>query len=334
MRVLGLAVLISLLLTLPVSALGILKIEIPSKATVGEEVTIKVVDSLTGDPVEGATVYVNGEDIGKTDQNGEITYVFNSPGIYVIGATKFGYTPAVSVSLSVEAGTVETPTPSETPELESYSGLVFTSSIIAQLAGYNLEPNTLKIQQLIDKAKYIKPVNPVAFFTDGRHYFILYGDFEIDKSGYYRIEGYSLQHAIRFDGKTWTLFEVENIEKLNPATVSVGDLVSNPIDYAGKEIIVTGPFREVALKVSYKSISGETVCIGSISTTPINPEEFTRELIKLGKEIIKNPDESTIEKITKFAGVSTFRLSQEFEYWNTVRSLKYLMFSRLPRILA
>lgn len=319
MRRLSLAILSILLLALPVLALGILKIEVPSKATVGEEVTIRVVDSLTGDPVEGATVYINCVEVGTTNENGEITYTFDSPGIYVIGATKFGYTPAVSVSLSVEAKTIETPTPAETPELESYSGLVFTPSIVSEYVGYeNFGP--LKIQDLINKAKLAKPVNPVAFFTDGKHYFILYGDFEIDNSGYYRIEGYILQHAVRFDGKTWTLFDVVNIEKLNPVTVSVEDLVSNPINYAGKEIIVTGPFREVALNVSYKSVRGITVCIGSISTTPINPKEFTRELVELGKEIIKNPDESTIENITKFAGVSTFRIGQEFEYWKAVKA--------------
>jgi len=86
---------------------------IPKPAKVGEEVTIKVVDSNLN-PVKGAkVVYIkaaeavitgniitNGKYIGETDSNGEVRYVFKTPELYVIGATKLPeYYPAIEYLL-------------------------------------------------------------------------------------------------------------------------------------------------------------------------------------------------------------------------------------------
>jgi len=329
-----LATLLFLVLIYPVSALGILKIELPSRAVAGEEIEIKVVESLSGDPVEGATVYVNGVEIGVTDDDGEIKYVFDSAGVYLIGATKFGYTPAASISLTVEPAKIlepeetpaETPTPVETPQIEEYRGLVFKEDLIHELFVDELVgPITIdeiEVSDLIEKARDFKPTTPLAFFTDGQNYMVLYGDIDLKKSGYYRIEGYSLDAEVSFEGKSWKLFEVTGIEGLDPESVDVNALVSNPSGYAGKEIIVNGPFREVSFKV--ESFSAP-VCIGSVSTLPIDFDGFARELTDAGENLLKDPDRETIEKITRFAGVSTFRFERGVEvgfstqaYWKAV----------------
>ena len=76
----------------------------PSPAKVGETVTIKVTDE-NGSPVKGAwvgyievakavftgDVITNLKFIGKTDENGIVTYKFTVPDIYYIGAKKLGY---------------------------------------------------------------------------------------------------------------------------------------------------------------------------------------------------------------------------------------------------
>ncbi|AGK60810.1 hypothetical protein Asulf_00800 [Archaeoglobus sulfaticallidus PM70-1] len=323
------------ILVAPASAIGILKIDLPSRAMVGDEVEIKIIESLSGDPVEGVTVYINGVEIGTTDEDGKITYVFNSPGVYLIGASKFGYTPAASLSLSVEPREVETPgseTPTKTPtpeipETEEYRGLVFRGDLIYELFGDkvfdSINIKDLEISDLIEKARDVKPTSPVAFFTDGNNYMILYGEIDVEKSGYYRIEGYSLGVDVEFEDKSWKLFEVTNIEKLNAENVEVVDLLNNPGNFAGKEIVVDGPFREVSFNV--KSF-GTPVCVGSISTLPVDFNEFVKELMDAGKKLQKEPDRETIEELTKFTGASTFRFERIVEtgttqaYWKALNA--------------
>ena len=325
-HVLGLLFVLLLLATQPAHALGILKIEAPSSAVVGEEVEIKVIDSLSSEPVEGVTVYVNGVEVGVTDENGVVGYVFDSPGVYIIGATKFGYTPALDVSISVEdvSAPVVTPTTEQSPETEIYRGLVFNQNLLLKVFNYyvsQLEEN--EIPDLRDKALDKKPVEPLAFFTDGRHYMILYGDLNVKKNGYYEIEGYSLDATVEFEGIVWTMFEVTGMRELDPERVDVNELVSNPSSYAGKEIVVSGPFREVAFEIESFN---KPVCFGSISTIPVDFREFSERLKEFGEELIKEPDRDTVEMITKFSGVSTFRFEDVLEgsgsstqaYWKAV----------------
>jgi hypothetical protein len=115
---------ISILLSMP-DELGV---KLPSRAKVDEQVSIKVVNRLTQNAEEGASVYaldytdtlkqvspsvsaVNETDqyyraesyaelarsagiyIGDTDSNGEVTYAFTSSGRYVIVAVKEGFIP-------------------------------------------------------------------------------------------------------------------------------------------------------------------------------------------------------------------------------------------------
>lgn len=275
---------LSVFLVTPAFAIGVLKIEMPVGAAVEEEVEIKVTGALTGDPVEGATVYVNGAEIGKTNAQGVITYVFNTPGIYAIGATKRGYTPAASISLSVRSTleTPETPAPEtpETPRIEEYKGLIFRGDLLNEVFEdkiVSIDTDKLKIADVIKGIKKKKPSPPLAFFTDGTNYMALYGNINIENSGYYKVEGYSFGEA-EIDGRTWQLFNVKNIEKLSAEEVDVKDLVSNPTSYAGREIIVSGPFREISFELELGSLSSP-VSIGSISLTPIDFKEFTRELI-------------------------------------------------------
>ena len=86
----------------------LLDIKAPILADAGEEVSIKVIDKITGDPVNDSDVYIGdrsisvdkknaslvikyGELIGRTDENGDITHIFNESGKYLIAATREGY---------------------------------------------------------------------------------------------------------------------------------------------------------------------------------------------------------------------------------------------------
>ena len=87
-----------------------LEIMAPDTANVSEEVTIKVIDRDSEEPVNDSEVYIsnfsdskskgktevslvvdNGELLGLTDENGEITHTFNESGKYMIAATKDEY---------------------------------------------------------------------------------------------------------------------------------------------------------------------------------------------------------------------------------------------------
>ena len=102
-----LSILFVLLLLSPASALGMLKVTvIPKDPTAGEEVRIVVTTAITNEPVSGAKVYIKSDVLGKTligetDSNGELRYVFEEPGTYMIGVEKEGYT-----SIPVESGEV------------------------------------------------------------------------------------------------------------------------------------------------------------------------------------------------------------------------------------
>jgi predicted secreted protein len=102
-----------------------LNIQVPEIAWVGEKVEIKVVDSVGGAPVEGASVYALGiamaekierwmaheemaplmmpprdwhdrVQVGTTGAEGVVPHVFEHPGRYVLVATKDGYVPGLA----------------------------------------------------------------------------------------------------------------------------------------------------------------------------------------------------------------------------------------------
>ena len=89
------------------NALGMLKVTVvPKDPTAGEEVRIIVTTAITNEPVAGAKVYIKSDVLGKTligetDSNGELRYVFEEPGTYMIGVEKEGYT-----SIPVESGEI------------------------------------------------------------------------------------------------------------------------------------------------------------------------------------------------------------------------------------
>lgn len=86
---------------------GLLDVKAPILADVGEEVSIKVIDKITGNPVNDSEVYIGGRSvsvdkkdaslvikygvlIGRTDENGDIIHIFNESGKYMIAATREG----------------------------------------------------------------------------------------------------------------------------------------------------------------------------------------------------------------------------------------------------
>lgn len=91
-----------------VSTHKFLEIKAQNVADIGEEVPIKVINLKTGESINDSEVYVRGtsvsigqkstsvvinygEPIGKTDENGNISYTFNESGRYFIRASKAGY---------------------------------------------------------------------------------------------------------------------------------------------------------------------------------------------------------------------------------------------------
>ncbi|HET8685068.1 MAG TPA: CARDB domain-containing protein, partial [Methanosarcina sp.] len=114
--------------TVDVVGEGILKLLLSvSPATVreGDQISIKVTDSVENQPVSGADVFFGGQKIGEqTNANGIVSYWVTAPGTYTINATKAGYEAGKTVievtemvaqftfsNLSVEPASVGAGTP-------------------------------------------------------------------------------------------------------------------------------------------------------------------------------------------------------------------------------
>jgi S-layer protein (TIGR01567 family) len=103
---------------------GVLKLQLSlSQETIkpGDQIQIRVADSVENKPVAGADVFLGGKKIAQqTDANGIVSYWVTAPGTYLINATKAGYqegktsievsekTPELAVSnLTIEPSSVE-----------------------------------------------------------------------------------------------------------------------------------------------------------------------------------------------------------------------------------
>ena len=78
-----------------VLAQGVLKLLVsvsPETVREGDQISIKVTDSVENKPVAGADVFFGGQKIdAQTDANGITSYWVTAPGTYVVNATKAGY---------------------------------------------------------------------------------------------------------------------------------------------------------------------------------------------------------------------------------------------------
>ncbi len=64
----------------------------PKDVREGDQITIKVADSVENKPVAGADIFFGGKKIAQqTDGNGVVSYWVTAPGTYMINATKAGY---------------------------------------------------------------------------------------------------------------------------------------------------------------------------------------------------------------------------------------------------
>lgn len=74
---------------------GVLKLQVsvsPKEVREGDQITIKVADSVENKSVAGADVFFGGKKIPQqTDANGTVPYWVTAPGTYMINATKAGY---------------------------------------------------------------------------------------------------------------------------------------------------------------------------------------------------------------------------------------------------
>ncbi len=296
LSVFGAAILLILLMINPTSALGILKIETPSSVAVGEEVQIRVINSLTNEPVQGVTVYVNGVEIGLTDENGVIDYVFNSPGVYIIGATKFGHTPALDVSISVEevSTPVETPAPTPTPEELS------TVNIQGALIPANLLSNPF-LNAINEQLRTKFGVEGTAILINDNLWAVLIGpDLEI---GSYRITGVEKGMVTVF-GKTYVVLAVEDYNKLSSESVGFNTLEENLDEFAGKEVETQAFLREFPFEV------GEGVTVASVYPGDLSDDGDAPVMDDL-KDLLESDE-------VDYSGIPTLRLSTpEDQYGNS-----------------
>nr|WP_281085452.1 S-layer protein domain-containing protein [Methanosarcina acetivorans] len=74
---------------------GVLKLLLsvsPETARIGDQITIKVTDSVENKPVSGADVYFGGQKVEEqTGTDGTVSYWATAPGTYTVNATKTGY---------------------------------------------------------------------------------------------------------------------------------------------------------------------------------------------------------------------------------------------------
>ncbi len=296
---------ILLALTYPASALGVLKIEAPSSATAGEEVQIRVINSLTNEPVQGVTVYVNGVKIGATDENGIVRYIFSSPGVYVIGATKLGYTPALDVSISVEeiSTPVLTPTPVPTevptPEFEEVrlEGLVIDYFKL-----------TSTFENLTHKKVPDLPI--VGVMVNETSITLLFGHERL-KTGNYIITGYRAGTIVK--DEEISLVIITDYRKLDVNYVPFSQLRANPEKYSIKLIRTSANLTELGFLFVYRNIQ---VGIGTLTSEQMDPISFARQVLRDVRDFEKDPDPSKARRLFgKFSGVPTVRFGHDKVYW-------------------
>jgi len=89
-----------------VSPIAALKIELPERLIVGEEIVITI--TADGSPVEGAEVWFAGENLSPTDSNGEVRFTPAAAGMFRVTASKENYDFAsISVRVGSSTATVD-----------------------------------------------------------------------------------------------------------------------------------------------------------------------------------------------------------------------------------
>ncbi len=288
-RTLGLLFAILLAVVYPASAIGVLKIEAPSSAAVGEEVEIRVINSLTGDPVESVTVYVNGVEVGVTDENGVVGYIFDSPGVYIIGATKFGYTPALDVSISVEEVTTPVVTPAEVPiptpeevQTVTVEGAVIPANLVSNAF---LDPINCELRRKFG-------VDSSAFLVNDDVWAVLVGvDLEV---GSYRVTGVE-KGKVNVHGREYTVIAVETYERLDVQSVDFNTLEDGLDELVGKEVKTHAYLREFPFEV------GEGVFVVSIYPGDLSDDGDVPVMDEL-KDLLESDE-------LNYDGIPTIRLT-------------------------
>jgi S-layer protein (TIGR01567 family) len=84
-----------------VGSTAALKIELPERLVVGEEIVITI--TADGSPVTGAQVQFAGENLGLTDSNGEVRFTPDAAGTFTITAIKENYDSA-SIAVRIMSG--------------------------------------------------------------------------------------------------------------------------------------------------------------------------------------------------------------------------------------
>ncbi|RLG28188.1 hypothetical protein DRO03_10415, partial [Methanosarcinales archaeon] len=88
-----------------VDPIAALKIELPERLIVGEEIVITI--TADGAPVEGAEVWFAGENLGSTDSNGEVRFTPAAAGTFIISASKANYN-SIFIAVRVTGGSPAT----------------------------------------------------------------------------------------------------------------------------------------------------------------------------------------------------------------------------------
>ena len=138
-----------------------LEIEVsPELVREGDTISIKVTDSISGNPVSGADVFFGGEEIEEqTDESGVVSYWVTAPGTYKISASKEGYEEGETVievmehmaefvftNLSVEPSSVEAGTAvTVTVEVENTGNAEDESDVELLVNGEAVDSETVSL---------------------------------------------------------------------------------------------------------------------------------------------------------------------------------------------
>ncbi|MCK5319131.1 MAG: carboxypeptidase regulatory-like domain-containing protein, partial [Anaerolineales bacterium] len=308
-----LTIILIALLTPTVSAfeVGILKIDTPSRVMAGEQAEIKVTDLITGNPVSGADVQINGAKIGTTGSSGTLTYTFER-GLYTITATKFGYTPAASLSLSVVVPDISTPTPTPTPTPEIYTPIPTpTEPPLEALNGLVISfKSGGQMQELVGMLGL--STIPGFLITSNNNYMLL-GETALE-TGNYDVKGRALK-SFYFDNKKWVIFNMVESNRLPPTTITFSELKNNPERYLLKEVSVKATIKEISVTADLEIIK-VPVSIGILTDKPADPFKFTEELIESAKDYQKEPSWEKAKLILQdYEGIAVFRIEES--YWKS-----------------
>lgn len=286
-----------------------LDVELPSEATVGEDVSISAsitVPDLVGSYESDLTVslYVNGQRISSktiTVSDGESTTVsfshsFDSAGTHMIeveaGVSLSGQTFSESVSREIDVSEVTTAIPTATPStsLTTAKGAAFTT------------PASLKDD--IESYRDGSPLDlgtRVFVLANRDELYLVFTDKE-PKTGLVTVEGLSPNTELTIQGLTFNVLAASSVAfSTMGQTATVGDVVSNPSSFRLELIRIQATHRRVATLTDTDQGNDPTLASSS-GVLVENPSSPSDTFERPGKHAHSLSVNSSTDKLGSSAG--------------------------------